>query len=117
MSYKHACVSTHPTPCIDSDSPDQGPALCSTLNHSLRDCPCAGIRYFATGRLYHTFVNVLAQVLIVSPLGRALHTAQLAFPDFDGPIEVEALATERVYLSAEVGKSPSELMRAFPDGR
>lgn len=53
----------------------------------------------------------------MSPLTRALQTASLAFPTYDGRIEVEPLARERVWLSSDCGRSPDELKADFPDGR
>lgn len=53
-------------------------------------------------------------MLVVSPLTRALHTAELAFPSFLGPRVVEALTRERVYLSSDAGRAPSELAGEFP---
>ena len=61
-------------------------------------------------------VLYLLQLLVVSPLTRALLTAQLAFPHYDGPVEVEALARERVWLSSDCGRSPAELKEDFPEG-
>ena len=57
------------------------------------------------------------QVLVVSPLTRALLTAQLAFPHHQGPVTVEPLARERVWLSSDCGRAPAELQQEFPDGR
>lgn len=57
------------------------------------------------------------QVLIVSPLTRALRTAELAFPHYNGRIEVEALCRERVYLSSDCGRPPAELKADFPHGK
>lgn len=53
------------------------------------------------------------ELLVVSPLTRALHTAALAFDHYEGPIHVEPLARERVWLSSDVGSSPEELRAKF----
>ena len=64
-----------------------------------------------------SYCSLHKQVLLVSPLTRALQTAAHAFEHYDGPIEVEALARERVYLSSDCGRSPDELRKEFPDSR
>lgn len=45
------------------------------------------------------------ELLVVSPLSRALHTADLAFPRYsvDCPRIMHPLARERLYLSSDVG--------------
>lgn len=57
------------------------------------------------------------ELLVVSPLTRALQTADLAFKDVECPITVEALARERVWLSSDCGSSPQELGRNWPADR
>ncbi len=58
------------------------------------------------------------ELLVVSPLTRALHTAQLAWlPHYQGPVVVEPLARERVWFSSDVGRTAEELQQEFPDGR
>ncbi len=55
------------------------------------------------------------EVLITSPLTRALHTAQLAFGDSLGcPTVVEPTCSERIWLSSDVGRQPNELQQDFP---
>lgn len=54
------------------------------------------------------------EVVLVSPLTRALETCALAFGDLDIPVEVEPLLRERIVLSSEVGRSPSFLREEFP---
>jgi broad specificity phosphatase PhoE len=57
-------------------------------------------------------------VLVVSPLARAIQTAQLAWlPHFSGPVVIEPLARERVWLSSDVGSHPSTLKAEFTDER
>mmetsp|Transcript_20510 Transcript_20510/g.33243 ORF Transcript_20510/g.33243 Transcript_20510/m.33243 type:complete len:250 (+) Transcript_20510:257-1006(+) len=56
------------------------------------------------------------QVLIASPLSRALMTAELAFEGtFDGPREVCALASERIYHASDVGAVPEVIAAKFPN--
>lgn len=44
--------------------------------------------------------------------------ASLAFlPHYKGPVLVEALARERVWLSSDIGSHPDQLRKAFPDPR
>jgi len=57
------------------------------------------------------------EVLVVSPLTRAMQTADLAFAHYDGPVLVEPLARERVWLSSDVGRPPSELREEFQGSR
>jgi broad specificity phosphatase PhoE len=55
------------------------------------------------------------EVLITSPLTRALHTAQLAFGESLGcPTVVEPTCSERIWLSSDVGRQPNELQQDFP---
>lgn len=57
----------------------------------------------------------LLQLLVVSPLTRALQTAELAFGSPPGcPTIVQPLARERLYLSSDVGRPPAELAAEFP---
>lgn len=54
------------------------------------------------------------QLLVVSPLSRALHTATLAFGEQPGcPVHVEPLWRERLYLSSDVGRPPAQLAQEF----
>ena len=51
-------------------------------------------------------LHPVPEVLIVSPLTRALHTAELAFPSAKCQIPrriAHPLARERVYLSSDIG--------------
>uniref|UniRef100_A0A7R9VRV2 Uncharacterized protein n=1 Tax=Chlamydomonas euryale TaxID=1486919 RepID=A0A7R9VRV2_9CHLO len=61
-------------------------------------------------------LNPKPEVLIVSPLSRALHTAELVFPHYEGPTHVEPLARERVWLSSDCGSSPRVLDGLFGSG-
>ena len=55
------------------------------------------------------------EVLLSSPLTRALHTAQLVFEGLNQPAVVEPLCSERLWLSSDVGRQPEELQVDFPD--
>lgn len=54
------------------------------------------------------------QVVITSPLTRALSTAQLAFAELTCPRTVEPLCSERLWLSSDVGRQPELLQQEFP---
>ncbi|KAI8474897.1 MAG: histidine phosphatase superfamily [Monoraphidium minutum] len=55
------------------------------------------------------------ELLVVSPLSRAVMTALLAFGERPPcPVVVEPLFRERLYLSSDVGRSPGDLARDFP---
>ncbi|KAK9909000.1 hypothetical protein WJX75_005890 [Coccomyxa subellipsoidea] len=55
------------------------------------------------------------ELLVVSPLSRALHTADLAFPPtlVDCPRIMHPLARERLYLSSDVGLTRSQLSKEW----
>ena len=60
-------------------------------------------------------VQVLGVDLVVtSPLTRAIETTLHAFGLDHAPIHVEALHRERLEHSGDVGRSPGDLRRAFP---
>ena len=53
--------------------------------------------------------------LIISPLTRALQTAELAFGKTPAcPVVVEPLCSERIWLSSDVGRQPAALRQDFP---
>ncbi|WIA29844.1 hypothetical protein OEZ86_012314 [Tetradesmus obliquus] len=55
------------------------------------------------------------ELLVVSPLTRALQTASLAFGEQPGcPVLVELLWRERLYLSSDVGRPGQQLAQEFP---
>jgi len=54
------------------------------------------------------------QVLIASPLSRALMTAELAFEGYEGPREVCVLARERIFHASDVGRHPADIAVDFP---
>jgi len=53
------------------------------------------------------------EVLVVSPLSRAMQTARITWAHYSGPVVVEALARERVWLSSDCGRAPQELQDEF----
>jgi broad specificity phosphatase PhoE len=55
-----------------------------------------------------------ADLVVTSPLTRAIQTALAAFAGRDLPILVEALCAEKAELSQDVGRPPAELARDFP---
>jgi len=60
-------------------------------------------------------IAAVVQLLVVSPLTRALQTATLAFgPQLACPALVEPLLRERLYLSSDVGRHPQDLAQEFP---
>ena len=59
-------------------------------------------------------LSPIPEVLIASPLSRALHTAELAFGNTLCPTIVEPLCSERIWLSSDVGRQPAELQQDFP---
>lgn len=57
------------------------------------------------------------EVLVVSPMSRTLHTADLVFEHYTGPRVVEALARERLWLASDIGSHPDELRKNFNCGK
>mmetsp|Transcript_22770 Transcript_22770/g.49144 ORF Transcript_22770/g.49144 Transcript_22770/m.49144 type:complete len:233 (-) Transcript_22770:455-1153(-) len=60
------------------------------------------------------FARERIDLLVSSPLSRALRTAELGFEGLSVPRAVSPLLAERRYLSSDVGRSPRELARDFP---
>jgi len=54
------------------------------------------------------------EIIVTSPLTRAIETALAVFGADHAPIHVEALHCERLEHSCDVGRSPRELAEAFP---
>lgn len=54
------------------------------------------------------------ELIVISPLTRALQTATGIFGDRETPVRIEALAAERVENSCDIGRRPRELARDFP---
>ena len=51
------------------------------------------------------------QILLSSPLSRALQTADLAFAKFQGPREAVSLAREKTYFASDVGVPRFEIVK------
>lgn len=54
------------------------------------------------------------ELVVASPLSRALETADLALGPIDVPCAVNAQVAERRYLSSDIGRSPDALATAYP---
>lgn len=54
------------------------------------------------------------EVIVASPLTRAIHTADLAFEKVQAPRIVSKLVSERIYHAADIGRSPWELREESP---
>ncbi len=52
-------------------------------------------------------------MLVLSPLSRAIETGMAAFAHYEGPVLLEALARERVWLSSDCGRHPEMLREEF----
>lgn len=55
------------------------------------------------------------ELVVTSPLTRAIQTTLHAFGLDHAPVQVEALHRERLEHSGDVGRSPRDLRREFPD--
>ena len=83
--------------------------LSSLLSRMLPSADSAKLRCLSTGCLWPRAGCVMRwpaqpELLVSSPLSRALHTADLAFQDADIPRLVLPLARERLWLSSDVGQ-------------
>ncbi|GBG74227.1 hypothetical protein CBR_g17939 [Chara braunii] len=54
------------------------------------------------------------ELIVLSPLGRAMKTAELGFKHVEAARVICPLARERVFYSSDVGRSPSVLSQEFP---
>ena len=64
--------------------------------------------------LRRAVADLSVDLVVTSPLTRAIQTTLAAFGARDLPILVEALCTERVELSQDVGRPSDDLAAAFP---
>jgi len=73
----------------------------------------------ALGERVRSTLDPPPEVLIASPLSRAMHTAELAFADAfpEIPRETCVLARERVFHASDVGSHPAVLRERFPSWR
>ncbi|KAK3253927.1 hypothetical protein CYMTET_36848 [Cymbomonas tetramitiformis] len=53
------------------------------------------------------------ELLVASPLSRALRTADLAFEGIAVPREITPLAAERVWHASDIGRDPNQLAHEF----
>eukprot|EP00850_Spirogloea_muscicola_P020453 SM000216S06579 [mRNA] locus=s216:174941:180922:- [translate_table: standard] len=54
------------------------------------------------------------ELIVTSPLTRALQTMELVFPAAKAPKVVEAAARERLYMASDVGRSPEVVADEYP---
>ena len=55
------------------------------------------------------------EIIVTSPLTRALQTSELAFGEaYNCSMVVEPLCSERIWLSSDIGRHPNELQQDFP---
>eukprot|EP01023_Acetabularia_acetabulum_P019361 TRINITY_DN19853_c0_g1_i8.p2 TRINITY_DN19853_c0_g1~~TRINITY_DN19853_c0_g1_i8.p2 ORF type:complete len:163 (-),score=11.93 TRINITY_DN19853_c0_g1_i8:134-622(-) len=59
-------------------------------------------------------LNPKPEVIIASPLTRALQTVEFAFADVDCPRIAEPLGREKIFHASDIGRSPYELQQEFP---
>jgi broad specificity phosphatase PhoE len=71
-----------------------------------------GLQQVAEGRA--RVAGLAPELIVVSPLTRAIETALGLFGGDTAPILVEPLAREWLCSSCDVGRPPQELARAFP---
>jgi broad specificity phosphatase PhoE len=97
-----------------STSPFGSPGFQDPLLYDTRLTP-AGVRGAQQAAARAARLAPPPQLLVVSPLSRALHTAALAFGEDPGcPVVVEPLWRERLYLSSDCGRAPALLAADFP---
>eukprot|EP00850_Spirogloea_muscicola_P015179 SM000114S24142 [mRNA] locus=s114:180400:186654:+ [translate_table: standard] len=54
------------------------------------------------------------ELIVTSPLTRALQTMELVFPAAKAPKVVEAAARERLYMASDMGRSPEVVAHEYP---
>jgi len=89
---------------------------CQCFNINLRDSPLSsqGKAQVEKVRKQLETSHVQVQVVLTSPLTRALQTAQIAFAKTNVPIEVNALQREAIRNRCDIGRSPDVLAKEFP---
>ena len=78
------------------------------------DAPLSAKGERQAAALRHRVPGLAVELVVTSPLTRAIQTALGAFQDSGLPIRVHTLCAERVELSQDVGRPPAELAQAFP---
>lgn len=100
------CQTNPPTGFWDTRLDTRGVAQAEALNHQL----------LKEAANWATNKDAQIDLIVSSPLSRALHTASLAFegePLRQVPRAVHAGLRERMWLSSDVGTSPDELSAAW----
>jgi len=80
----------------------------------LFDAPLSALGHEQVTEARAAFKDLRFDVIIVSPLTRALQTAIGIFGDHDVPMQVEALHREYLENSCDVGRHPRALSDDFP---
>jgi len=80
----------------------------------LFDAPLSALGHEQVTEARAAFKDLRFDVIIVSPLTRALQTATGIFGDHDVPMQVEALHREYLENSCDVGRHPRVLSDNFP---
>lgn len=62
-----------------------------------------------------TEISEKAELIICSPLTRAIHTMQLAFPNIKCPVIITPLVRERGDKTCDIGSPLSKLKESYPD--
>ena len=78
------------------------------------DAPLSALGHQQVATLCESVRELAAEIVVTSPLTRAIQTTLGAFGFATAPVVVEALHRERVEHSCDVGRSPGELAREFP---
>ena len=82
----------------------------------LRDAPLTALGRTQAAMLGGELANLHGIALVVaSPLTRALQTTLAAFADHKAPLLVHDLPREQLQSFCDIGRSPGELSRMFPD--
>ena len=84
------------------------------LDPMLFDAPLTALGRRQAAALAGEARGLGAELVVTSPLTRAIETALAVFGPDHAPVRVEALHRERVEHSCDVGRSPAELAREFP---
>jgi hypothetical protein len=113
MRASHSLHKLHPPPEV---SPCHPCHPCRRPSCSSR--PCAGLRQPAWHRPLPPSTRppppTPPQLLVISPLTRALETAESAFRTLQAPSLIQPLCRERLYHSSDVGRHRSALQQEFP---
>eukprot|EP00850_Spirogloea_muscicola_P005194 SM000023S07650 [mRNA] locus=s23:681371:685009:- [translate_table: standard] len=78
------------------------------------DIPLSSLGHKQAAALQHRLPALGAEVILTSPLTRALQTLTDAIGSLKVPIEVRELHAEHVFCPGDVGRSPQILARSYP---